>query len=249
MNSLIQEFTPITAIDTPHFMKWANGKGKKLAPNLALVEAGGDAVLAGNTRQGQPDAPPTLQELTQYIATEQLHSTGLQDSLSAVRCDRSTKPQPFNLMFETHAGLEQTEENQGLPPPRNRPRHLRQLPQRPRQLAAQAAVRDRPGRQGVPQRDHPAQLHLPLPRVRADGDRVLLPSGRVDEVVRVLARPAQEVVHARSASSRDNLRAARAGQGGTGALLDRHHRHRVHVPVLARSRRNWKASPTAATST
>ena len=42
----------------------------------------------------------------------------------------------------------------------------------------QAAVRDRPDRQGVPQRDHARQLHLPHARVRADGDRVLRAAGR-----------------------------------------------------------------------
>ena len=38
------------------------------------------------------------------------------------------------------------------------------------------SVRHRPDRQELPQRDHAAELHLPLARVRADGDRVLLPS-------------------------------------------------------------------------
>ena len=149
-----------------------------------------------------------------------------------VSAHRAARLQPD---VQDHAGAIESEDEHGLPPPRNRPGHLRQLQERARQHAAQAAVRHRPGRQGVPQRDQPAELHLPLARVRADGDRVLLPPGRVDEVVRVLARPAQELVHARSASSRDNLQAARAGQGGTRPLLDRHHRHRVHVPVLRRA--------------
>src|SRR5688572_31006261 len=36
--SLLQEFTPIEGrIDTPRLMSWARGKGRKLAPNLALV--------------------------------------------------------------------------------------------------------------------------------------------------------------------------------------------------------------------
>ena len=37
----------------------------------------------------------------------------------------------------------------------------------------EAAVRDRPDRQELPQRDHARQLHLPDARVRADGDGVL----------------------------------------------------------------------------
>src|SRR5437016_3899627 len=37
----------------------------------------------------------------------------------------------------------------------------------------EAALRDRPGRQVVPQRDHAGELRVPHPRVRADGDGVL----------------------------------------------------------------------------
>ena len=50
---------------------------------------------------------------------------------------------------------------------------FRQLRQRGDDRAPQAAVRYRPDRQELPQRDHPGQLHLPHPRVRADGDGVL----------------------------------------------------------------------------
>ena len=60
-----------------------------------------------------------------------------------------------------------------LPPSRDRAGHLHQLPQRHAGLAQEAAVRHRPDRQVLPQRDHPGQLHLPHPRVRADGDGVL----------------------------------------------------------------------------
>ena len=111
MNSLIQEFTPISGqYDTPRLMKWAKGKGKKLAPNLALVRNPEVTLSWLATRvNGQPDAPPTLQELTQYIATEQLHATGLQDP-----CPQCGAPleeaKPFTLMFESHAGMEKTEE-------------------------------------------------------------------------------------------------------------------------------------------
>jgi glycyl-tRNA synthetase len=111
MKSLIQEFTPIEGrYDTPHLMKWAKGKGKKLAPNLALVRNPEVTLAWLATRvNGQPDAPPTLQELTQYIATEQLHATGLQEP-----CPQCGAPlgeaKPFTLMFESHAGMEKTED-------------------------------------------------------------------------------------------------------------------------------------------
>jgi glycyl-tRNA synthetase len=111
MNSLIQEFTPVTGeYDTRRLMKWAQGKGKKLAPNLALVRNPEVTLSFLATRiNGQPGAPPTLQEFTQYIATEQLHATGLQDP-----CPLCGGPlgeaKPFTLMFESHAGTEKTEE-------------------------------------------------------------------------------------------------------------------------------------------
>jgi glycyl-tRNA synthetase len=111
MNSLIQQFTPVTGqFDSPQLMKWAKGKGQKLAPNLALVRNPEVTLSFLATRvNGQPDAPPTLQEFTQYIATEQLHATGLQDP-----CPLCGGPlgeaKPFTLMFESHAGTEKTEE-------------------------------------------------------------------------------------------------------------------------------------------
>ena len=60
-----------------------------------------------------------------------------------------------------------------LPAPGDRAGHLRELRQRALQRQDEAAVRHRPGRQELPQRDHARQLHLPHPRVRADGDGVL----------------------------------------------------------------------------
>ena len=67
----------------------------------------------------------------------------------------------------------------GLHAPGNRAGHLRELQQRAHRVPQEAAVRHRPDRQGLPQRDHARQLHLPHPRVRADGNRVLhRPRGR-----------------------------------------------------------------------
>ena len=83
-----------------------------------------------------------------------------------------TEPRHFNLMFETHVGPVE-DEGSGLPAPRDRPGHLRQLQERPPDRPQEAAVRHRAGRQVVPQRDHAGQLHLPHARVRADGDGVL----------------------------------------------------------------------------
>ena len=60
---------------------------------------------------GQPDVPPSMQELLRYLATNQLHMTGLQDP-----CPLCGGPlgeaRAFTLMFETHTGVEEpTDEN------------------------------------------------------------------------------------------------------------------------------------------
>ena len=65
-----------------------------------------------------------------------------------------------------------------LPAPRDRPGHLPELQELPPVLPQEAAVRDRPDRQELPQRDHARELHLPHAGVRADGDGVLRPAGR-----------------------------------------------------------------------
>src|SRR5262249_11281263 len=90
---------------------WAKTKGKKLAPNLALVR-NPEVTLSWLAERvnGQPDSPPTMKEITQYVATEQLNMTGLQDPCP--RCGAPLgPPAPFKLMLESHAGIEQTEEN------------------------------------------------------------------------------------------------------------------------------------------
>ena len=87
----------------------------------------------------------------------------------------------------------------GLPAARDGPGHVRQLQERARDEPQEAAVRHRPGRQVVPQRDHARQLRLPHPRVRADGDGVLRAARRGPAVVRVLVRRAHATGTATSA--------------------------------------------------
>jgi glycyl-tRNA synthetase len=112
MDSLLQEFTPITGhIDSPRLLKWARGKGKRLAPNLALVRNPEVTLSWIATRvEGQPDAPPELKELISYLATEQLHATGLQEPCP--RCGGELgEPVPFSLMFESHTGAVRSDAN------------------------------------------------------------------------------------------------------------------------------------------
>ncbi|MEQ8844284.1 MAG: glycine--tRNA ligase [Phycisphaerales bacterium] len=110
--SLLQEFTPQTGdIDTSRLLNWARRKGKKLAPNLALVRNPEVVLSFLSTRvKGQPDATPDIQEITRYLATEQLHATGLQDPCP--RCGGELgEAMPFKLMFETWAGLVQDDDH------------------------------------------------------------------------------------------------------------------------------------------
>ncbi len=81
-----------------------------------------------------------------------------------------------------------------LPAARDGAGHLRELQERPADRPGEGALRHRPGGQGVPQRDHHQELHLPHLRVRADGDAVLrAPLGR-HEVVRALEGEAVPVL-------------------------------------------------------
>lgn len=116
-NSMIQEFEPAPqgthapGLDSQRLLKWARGKGKRLAPNLALVRNPEVTLSFLATRvNGQPSTPPDVIEIVRYVATEQLHATGLQDPCP--RCGGVLgEPAPFKLMFETWAGLTQTDDN------------------------------------------------------------------------------------------------------------------------------------------
>ena len=81
-----------------------------------------------------------------------------------------------------------------LPASGDRAGHLRELPERADDRAAQAPVRHRPDGQELPQRDHARQLHLPHARVRADGDGVLRRAGHGRGTAPVLDRRAHALV-------------------------------------------------------
>jgi glycyl-tRNA synthetase len=115
--SVIQEFDPAPEgtqtprLNADRLMKWARTKGKRLAPNLALVRNPEVTLSWLVTRvNGQPESPPEVIEIVRHLATEQLNATGLQDPCP--RCGAVLgEPAPFKLMFETFAGLTQTEDN------------------------------------------------------------------------------------------------------------------------------------------
>ncbi len=90
-------------------LKWAEAKGKKLAPGLALVRnpsvtlswLAEDLALQAQEPFADPIAVTTLLE---YMATEQKTKTGLQTPCPNCGGDL-TEPRQFNLMFESHTGV------------------------------------------------------------------------------------------------------------------------------------------------
>ena len=123
-----------------------------------------------------------------------------------------------------------------VPAARDGAGHLRQLQERHVVDAGEAAVRHRPDRQELPQRDHARELPLPHARVRADGDGVLRAAGRGGGVAPLLDRRAPALAP-RPRAARVAPARAPARRGGAVALLERDERHRVPVPDrLARAR-------------
>ena len=158
-----------------------------------------------------------------------------------------TEPRAFNLMFKTFVGPVEDEAGRRLPAPRNRPGHLRQLRATSQTAIAQeAALRHRADRQGLPQRDQPAQLHLPLARVRADGDGVLRPArhrrssgtstGRTSASTGI--RPRHESARISPGTSTAKMSSPTTPSAATISSTS--------SPSAARS---WRASPTAPTTT
>jgi glycyl-tRNA synthetase len=116
-NDLIQEFeyapgpTAHPQLQAGKLLRWARGRGKRVAPNLALVRNPEATLSWLSTRiSGQPDAPPDVVEITRHLATEQLNTTGLQDP--CILCGGEMgPPEQFNLMMISYAGTQQTPDN------------------------------------------------------------------------------------------------------------------------------------------
>jgi len=127
---------------------------EKLAPNLALVRNPEVTLSWLTTRiNEQPDTPPTMQELCQYVATEQLEQTGLQDPCP--RCGAPLgPPAPFKLMFETHTGVEQNEDSKVYLRPETAQGIFANFKNVNGLDARQDPFRNCPNRQGFSQRDY-----------------------------------------------------------------------------------------------
>jgi glycyl-tRNA synthetase len=80
-----------------------------------------------------------------------------------------TEARQFNMMFKTYVGALEGASSRRICAPRLA-ENLYELQKHPRHRARQSALWHRADWKGVPQRNYPAQLHLPLARVRTDGD-------------------------------------------------------------------------------
>ncbi len=116
-------------------------------------------------------------------------------------------------------------------------------------LPPQAAVRHRPDRQELPQRDHPRQLHLPHPRVRADGDGVLRRAGHRRGVAPVLDRRAHAVVRRPRHRRRTTCATTSTRRRSSPTTPSGPSTSSTASASRARSGASSRASPTAPTST
>ena len=88
-----------------------------------------------------------------------------------------TEPRAFNLMLDTYPGPIRDEDNKAYLRPETAQGIFTRVQKRRRHHPGEGALRRSANRQEFPQRSYPAELHLPLSRVRADGDGVFLPAG------------------------------------------------------------------------
>ena len=157
-----------------------------------------------------------------------------------------TEARPFNLMFKTHVGPVENEGSVAYLRPETAQGIFVNFAQRAPDEPQEAAVRHRPAGQVVPQRDHARQLHLPHPRVRADGDGVLRAARPGPEVVRVLVRGALALVHRPGHPRRRRSACATTTPRSCPTT-------RAAPPTSSSSTRgagaSWRASPTAPTTT
>jgi len=107
----VAELCPGGVVDTGRLLGWAKGKGRHQAPNLAVVRNPEVTMSSLTERLQKPGSPPlTEKELYQYLATEQLPQTGL--ITPCPYCGGElTPPRQFNLMFKTHCGPVESDDN------------------------------------------------------------------------------------------------------------------------------------------
>ncbi|MFO0875461.1 MAG: glycine--tRNA ligase [Phycisphaerales bacterium] len=85
--------------------RWGETKGRKLAPNMAIVREPSITIswLAERMQAATEPQAISMRELIQYLATEQLARDGFQTPCPYCGGEL-TEPKPFNLMFKTLVG-------------------------------------------------------------------------------------------------------------------------------------------------
>ena len=111
----VQSLASLVALETGEFngvelLKWAKGRGKHQAPNLALVRNPEVTLSWLSQAVEQGKRPADAREFYLYLATEQLGATGF--ITPCPHCGGElTAPRPFNLMLQTHYGPISSDEN------------------------------------------------------------------------------------------------------------------------------------------
>ena len=137
-----------------------------------------------------------------------------------------TEPKMFNGLLKTYLGVTQDESGLHYLRPETAQGIFVNFENVMRTSRAEASVRHRPDRQELPQRDHARQLHLPHPRVRADGDGVLCGARHRRGMAPELDRHAHGLVHGPGPQRRQPA-PVRAPAREALALLEAHRGHRV----------------------
>ena len=104
----LAELFALGKLDTPNLKRWAETKGRRDAPNLAIVRnfpvtlswLSEHAEASGALKQ------LTMKEFVQYLATEQFNQTGLVTPCPHCGGDL-TQPAAFNLMLKTNLGAKE----------------------------------------------------------------------------------------------------------------------------------------------
>jgi glycyl-tRNA synthetase len=96
--------------DAAKLMDWAKGRERNKAPNLALVRKPEETLKGIAARQQKSSEPLEKKEFLRYAATENFEATGLVDPCP--HCGGElTPPRPFNLMFKSHYGPVESDDN------------------------------------------------------------------------------------------------------------------------------------------
>ena len=144
-----------------------------------------------------------------------------------------TEPREFNLMFKTIVGAMGSEEDAAFLRPETAQGIFVNFKNVLDSTRVKSPVRHRPDGQELSQRDHAAELHVPLARVRADGDRVLLPSRATSRKWYEYWRDRRMKWYTDLGLAGERLRLREHDKDELSHYSVRHGRHRVRVPVPA----------------